>query len=332
MNKQIYTQYRGQRILITGGLGFLGSTLAIRLVELGASVTIIDGMIDDLGANFFNIEPVKDRVEVRIANLSDRSATDHYCRDKDLIFNFGMQSSHLDSMKKPLYDLELNIIPQLTFLESLRTVNPQARIVYIGSRAQFGPVKELPINETSLLSPADIYAVGKQAVEWYHLLYSSICGLRPICLRLGNTYGPRHQMRHAKYGVQNYLLRLALEGKTIQVFGDGLQLREMIYIDDVIEALIVLAMTDRAFGQVFCIGTREKVRFVDLVKAIIHACESGSYKHVPWPEDRQAIEVGDVDTDFSKLTEFTGWQPTTSLETGLKLTADYYRRYGHHYW
>jgi len=332
MADNTFEYYAGKRVLITGGLGFLGSTLAIKLVGLGASVSILDGMIEDLGGNFFNIEPVRDQVEVCIANLNDRSATTHLCRDKDLIFNIGMQSSHLDSMEKPLYDLELNIIPQLSFLESVRTANPTVKILYIGSRAQFGPVRKLPINEESPLSPADIYAVGKQTVEWYHLLYNTICGLRSLAIRLGNTYGPRHQMKHAKYGVQNFLLRLALEGKEIQVFGDGLQLREMIYVDDVIEALLMLGANDRAIGQVFCIGTHEKITFVELVQTIIEACGSGSYRHVPWPKERERIEVGHVDTDFTKLETLTGWRPVTSLRKGLKQTADYYSRHKKYYW
>ncbi len=324
--------YSNKNILITGGLGFLGSNLAIRLVELGASVTLYDGLIDDLGANYFNTDPIKDRVEVVTANVGDRSVMDGHVPHKDIIFNIGMHSCHLDSMKDPVFDIETNIVPQINFLESLRSQNPRARVVYVGTRAQYGRVENPPITETTPLNPMDIYSVSKQAVEWYHMLYSKICGLRPTSLRLGNTYGPRHQMRHAKYGVQNYLMRLALDNQQIEIFGDGNQKRELIFVDDVIECLLLLGETDQCVDQVYAIGTEKSVAFVELVKEIIKACGSGSYTHVPWPEDRKIIEVGDVVTDYAKLTAHTGWIPSTRLSEGLRITAEYYREHKTHYW
>jgi len=324
--------YNNKNVLITGGLGFLGSNLAIKLVELGASVTLYDGLIADLGANFFNIEPIKDRVEVITANVGDRSVMDSHVHHKDIIFNIGMHSCHLDSMKDPVFDIETNLAPQINFLESLRYNNPEARVIYIGTRAQYGRVEAPPITEMTPLNPMDIYSVSKQAVEWCHMLYSKICGLRPTSLRLGNTYGPRHQMRHAKYGVQNYLIRLALDHQQIEVFGDGSQKRELIYVDDIIECLLLLGKMNECVGQVYAIGADERVSFVELVKEIIKACGSGSYTHVPWPEDRKIIEVGDVVTDYTKLTTHTGWTPSIRLSEGLRITADYYRKHKEHYW
>jgi UDP-glucose 4-epimerase len=257
---------------------------------------------------------------------------DGHVPHQDIIFNIGMHSCHLDSMKDPVFDIETNIVPQINFLESLRSQNPEARVVYIGTRAQYGRVENHPITETTPLNPMDIYSVSKQAVEWYHMLYSKICGLRPTSLRLGNTYGPRHQMRHAKYGVQNYLIRLALDNQQIEVFGGGDQKRELIFVDDVIECLLLLGETDQCVGQVYAIGAEESVAFVELVKEIIKACGSGSFTHVPWPEDRKIIEVGDVVTDYSKLTAHTGWIPSTRLSEGLRITAEYYRDHKTHYW
>lgn len=332
MERDLLDFYQGKKVLITGGLGFIGSNLAHALVEAGAVVTLYDGLIDDLGGNFFNIEAIKDSTEVVIANLGDRESAEYHCTGKDIIFNLGMQSSHLDSMKEPFYDLNLNVVSQLHFLESIRKVNPEIRIIYVGSRAQYGKVKTFPINEDTLLFPADIYAAGKQVVEWYHLLYQNICGLRPTSIRLGNTYGPRHQMRHAKYGVQNYLMRIALEGGDIQIYGDGTQLREMIFIDDVTDALLRLARENSCIGQYYCIGSDEKISFLELVQKIIEVCGSGSYHHVEWPEERQVIEVGDVNTDFTKLTEATGWKPETSLKDGLTKTISFYRQFREHYW
>jgi UDP-glucose 4-epimerase len=202
--------YRGQKILITGGLGFIGSSLAIRLLEFGAQVTLLDGLIPDLGANYYNIESIKDRVDVVESDLGDRLAVDPLVKGKDLVFNIGMHSCHLKSMTDPLFDLQTNVLPQVHFLESLRFHNPQTRVIYIGTRAQFGQALTIPITEDTPPNPKDIYAASKQAVEWYHLLYQKICGLRVTSLRLGNTYGPRHQMHHPQYGVQNFLIRLAL--------------------------------------------------------------------------------------------------------------------------
>ncbi len=324
--------YSGKKILITGGLGFIGSTLAIRLIELGAQVTLLDGLIADLGANRFNIEPIKDQVEVVEANLGDRSLVDDQVKAKDLVFNIGMHSCHLASMSNPLFDLETNVLPQINFLESLRVNNPQTRVIYIGTRAQFGQALTIPITEDTPPNPKDIYAASKQAVEWYHFLYQKICGLRVTSLRLGNTYGPRHQMRHAQYGVQNFLIRLALEDQEIKVFGDGSQKREMIYIDDVVSCLLLLGENPSCIDQVYCIGSLESITFQQLVQKIILACGSGRYGQVPWPEDRKTIEVGDVVTDFSKLTAHTGWKPTTNLTSGLNKTVEFYRQYKSYYW
>jgi UDP-glucose 4-epimerase len=324
--------YKGKKILITGGLGFIGSTLAIRLVELGARVTLLDGWIPDLGANSFNIEPIASQVEVIKANLGDRSLVDGQVKAQDLVFNIGMHSCHLVSMTNPLFDLETNVLPQINFLESLRYNNPQTRVIYIGTRAQFGQALTIPITEDTPPNPKDIYAASKQAVEWYHFLYQKICGLQVTSLRLGNTYGPRHQMRHAQYGVQNFLIRLAMEDQEIKVFGDGSQKREMIYIDDVVSCLLLLGENPVCTGQVYCIGSLESITFRQLVQEIILACGSGRYSLAPWPEDRKTIEVGDVVTDFSKLTAHTGWTPTTPLTAGLNKTVEFYRRTKSYYW
>ena len=324
--------YAGKQILITGGLGFIGSTLAIRLMELGAQVTLLDGLIPDLGANYFNIESIKERVHVVEAELGDRSAVDPAVKGKDLIFNIGMHSCHLKSMSDPLFDLRTNVLQQVQFLESLRFNNPQARVIYIGTRAQFGQALTIPITEDTPPNPRDIYAASKQVVEWYHLLYQKICGLRVTSLRLGNTYGPRHQMRHPQYGVQNFLIRLALEDQEIKIFGDGSQKREMIYIDDIVSCLLLLGEKPQCVDQVYCVGSAESITFLQLVEAIIRACGSGRFAHAPWPEDRKSIEVGDVVTDFSKLTAHTGWRPTTLLAEGLTKTAEFYRKHRQFYW
>lgn len=324
--------YHGRRVLITGGLGFLGSNLAIRLVQLGSRVTILDGLLEGLGGNWFNIQPVLDRVEVVVANLADRSQVDKCVKAQEVIFNIAMQPSHVASMSNPLYDVQANVLSQVQFLESLRAHNPEARVLYVGSRAQFGRVTSFPITEDTPLNPRDVYAVSKQAVEWYHFQYANICGLQVTSLRLGNTYGPRHQMRHAEYGVQNYLIRLAMENKEIPVYGDGHQVRELLYVDDAVEAMLELARHDGCIGEIYCIGAMERISFLGLVQAIIQAVGSGSYRHVPWPREREIIEVGDVRTDDSKLRGDTGWAPRVPMEEGLRRTVEFYRAHREHYW
>jgi UDP-glucose 4-epimerase len=324
--------YEGKRVLITGGLGFLGSNLAIRLVALGSRVTLLDGLLEGLGGNWFNIDPIRDRVTVVVAHLADAEKVEPCVADQDVIFNIGMQPSHVTSMKRPLYDVESNVLAQVRFLENLRARNPQARVLYVGSRAQFGRVTEFPITEATPLDPRDVYAVSKQAVEWYHFQYANICGLQVTSLRLGNTYGPRHQMRHAEYGVQNYLIRLAMEGQEISVYGDGHQVREMVYVDDSVEAMLQLARHDGCIGETYCIGALERISFLELVKAIIRACGSGSYGHVEWPREREVIEVGDVRTDDGKLRGDTGWIPRVSVPDGLQRTVAFYRAHREHYW
>lgn len=332
MTDSLESFYAHKRVLITGGLGFLGSNLAIRLVELGSKVTILDGLLEGLGGNWFNMEPIKDKVEVVVARLADREKVDPCVRGQEVIFNIAMQPSHVASMVNPLYDVENNVLSQIQFLESLRANNPEARVLYVGSRAQFGRVTIFPINEDTPPNPRDVYAVSKQAVEWYHFQYSNICGLQVTSLRLGNTYGPRHQMRHAEYGVQNYLIRLAMEEKEITVYGDGHQVRELLYVDDTVEAMLRLARHDGCIGEIYCIGALERVSFLELVQSIIQAAGSGSYRHAPWPKEREIIEVGDVRTDDSKLRGDTGWSPKIPLEKGLGLTVDFYRKHREHYW
>jgi len=332
MSDSLKEYYRGKRVLITGGLGFLGSNLAIRLVELGSHVTILDGLLEGLGGNWFNIEPVRDKVEVAVAHLGAGEIVDPCLKGQEVIFNIAMQPSHMASMERPLYDVETNVLSQVRFLESLRAHNPEARVLYVGSRAQFGRVVAFPITEDTPLNPRDVYAVSKQAVEWYHFQYANICGLQVTSLRLGNTYGPRHQMRHAEYGVQNYLTRLAMDGKEILVYGEGHQVREMLYVDDAVEAMLQLAHHDGCIGEVYCIGAIERISFLELVRAIIEASGFGSYRHVPWPKEREIIEVGDVRTDDAKLRGDTGWAPRVPLPLGLRMTVDFYRAHREHYW
>jgi UDP-glucose 4-epimerase len=324
--------YEGQRALITGGLGFIGSALAIRLAEAGARVTVADPMLPLYGGNLFNIAPVADRVSVQYADIRDDGAMRQLVRDQDVIFHIGNQTSHVDSMSDPLLDADINCRGNLILAEACRHENPHVKLVYAGTRAQLGKLDTLPADEQARLNPVDVYGINKQAGEQYFLLYHRAYGLRATSLRLTNGYGPRHQMKHGKYGILNWFIRLALDDAEITLYGDGSQLREYVYIDDMADAFLLAGASDASDGQVYNIGSDRQVRFGDLTRLIIETAGSGKLTLVPWPEERKVIESGDFSADWTKFAAAFGWKPTVSLEDGLHRTIDFYRRNRAHYW
>jgi len=324
--------YRGKKVLITGGLGFLGSSLAIALVDLGAQVLLVDALLPLYGGNPFNIEGIKESVEVHIADIRDSEAMNRLVQGQEIIFNLAAQVSHLDSMTDPLLDVDINARGNLVLLEACRRFNPRVKVVYAGTRGQYGRPVETPVREDHPMRPTDIYGVNKAAAEQYHFLYKEICGLRSVSLRINNTYGPRHQMKHAKYGTLNWLIRLAMEEKEIKVYGDGSQLRDYNYVDGVTEAFLLVGASNEADGGAFNLGGGEPIRFLDLVMAIIETVGSGSYECVPWPQERLVIEVGDYVADYSKISRLLGWTPKVSLAEGLTKTVKFYRKNWRHYW
>lgn len=325
-------EYYGKRVLVTGGLGFLGSNLAHALVGGGAAVTLLDVRLPDHGANDFNIQSIRSDVELLETDLRDAGAMARAVRGQDVIFNIAGQTSHVDSMVSPWLDNDINTRGHLVLLEACRAENPEVKIVYCGTRAQFGAPRYTPVDEACPPNPVDLYGANKLLGEYYHFLYQKICPLRPVSLRVNNTYGPRHQMRHAKFGVQNYLIRLAMEGKSIQVYGDGLQLRDFNYVDDVVAAFLLAGSREEAVGQAYNLGSGQPITFVDTVKAIIEAAGSGSYIHVSYPEDRAKIETGDYVADISKIRHGLGWEPKIKLTDGLAKTVEYYREFQPYYW
>ncbi len=323
--------YAGKKVLIIGGLGFIGSNLAHALVQAGATLSIVDARLEDHGANDFNLSGIADQVSVTMADVRDRAAMTKAVSEQAVIFNIAGQTSHVDSMVEPWLDNDINTRGQLVLLEACRAVNSEVKVVYCGTRAQYGAPQYTPVDEHCPMLPIDIYGVDKLAGELYHFLYQKICGLRAVSLRVNNTYGPRHQMKHAKYGVQNYLLRLALEGKEISVFGDGNQQRDLNYVDDVVQAFLLAGEKEEAVGQAFNLGGQEPLTFVELVAKLIQYAGSGSYKHVPYPPDRAKIETGDFVADIRKAQKILGWEPKVSLDDGLKKTVEFYRQFKQHY-
>ena len=324
--------YRDKHVLVTGGLGFLGSTLATALVRKQARVTLVDGLLPLYGGNVFNIEPIRKRVAVTIADIRDEAAMDQLVRDQDVIFHIAAQTSHVDSIARPLEDLDMNARGTLILLEACRQQNPTAKLVYIGTRAEYGCAQYLPVDEAHPLEPIDIYGVHKVAGEWYHRIYHRLHRLPVVCVRLGNTYGPRHQMKHPKYGILNWFIRLALEGKRISLYGGGQQQRDYLYVDDAVDALLRIGALRQAKGQAYNLGSGESRSLRDLVKLIIKIVGRGSYRVMPWPSERRGIETGDFQTDIRKARQELGWAPTTLLEEGLHRTVTFYRRYRRHYW
>ena len=317
--------YRGRPVLVTGGLGFIGSNLVHRLVDLGADVLIVDSLIPDYGGNPFNIHGLDDRVTVSHADVRDADAMNSLVRGRDVVFNLAGQVSHIDSMRDPQTDLEINCRSQLSLLEACRLHNPGAKVVYAGTRQIYGRPDRLPVDETHLVRPTDINGIHKAAGEQYHLVYNNVFGVRACSLRLTNVFGPRQLIRHSRQGFIGWFIRLALEGREIQVYGDGSQLRDFVFVDDVADAFLRAGASDACNGDVFNVGGREPISHRNLVALLIDVAGSGTVKYVEWPEEKRRIDIGSFHSDSSKFTTATGWQPTVGLRDGLGRTMAYYR-------
>lgn len=323
--------YQGKRVLITGGAGFVGSNLARRLVHLGAQVLIVDSLIDDYGGNLFNLHGVEDRVRVNIADVRDQHGMNYLVRGQDIIFNLAGQVSHIDSMRDPYTDLEINCRAQLSLLEACRRHNPDVKVVYASTTQIYGKPVALPVTEAMQRRPIDVNGINTLAGEEYHTVYSNVYGLRAGSIRLTRTYGPRMLVRHNRQTALGWFIRLAIEGAEIQVF-DGSQRRDYTYVDDVVEAFLLAGASEAINGRVFNLGGTRPVSLLELVQTLIDVAGSGSYRVVPFPEERRRIDIGDFYTDYSLITETLGWRPTVELEDGLRWTVDFYRKHREHYW
>ena len=325
--------YRGRSVLVTGGLGFIGSNLAHRLVEIGdVEVTLIDSMEKDQGGNLFNVDDIKDRVSIHIADVQDSSIVSHLVAGVDYIFNLAGNVSHLDSMSVPLRDLELNCAAQLTLLEACRSFNPHVRIVFTSTRQVYGKPLYLPFDEEHRCAPVDINGVHKLAAEQYHLLYHRVYGIRTTCLRLTNTYGPRQLMHHNRQSVIAWFIHQALDGRPIELFGEGRQKRDFNYVDDAIEALLLVGASEKTEGEVYNLGSTEPVTLAHVAEELIWLTGKGSLAYVPFPPERQLIDIGNCYSSYRKIAEAVGWEPSVNLHEGLERTVEYYRAHRSHYW
>jgi len=327
-----FTDLSGKRALITGGLGMIGSTIARRLVEHGAEVTLLDACADETGASFFNVADIRDKIQIDIADIRDRAAVTWAVKNKDIIFNLAAQVSHNDSMVDPFHDTEINYVGHLTFLEALREHNPEAVVLHTGSRLQYGRVESCPISEEHPLRPRTPYALNKTAAENMYQFYYEMHGIPCVLTRLANPYGPRSQMRHSKYSMVNWFVRQAMEDKPIRVYGDGSQIRDYVFVDDVADALIIAVLDERARGAVLNVGSGAGTSFGDMARMVVDAVGRGAVEHVPWPDDYVNVETGDYFLDIQRIQTLTNWKPHTDLAIGIQRTAEYYEEHRERYW
>ncbi|MCC6188289.1 MAG: NAD-dependent epimerase/dehydratase family protein [Anaerolineales bacterium] len=324
--------FRDQPVLITGGLGFIGSNLARRLADLGARVTAIDSLIPEYGGKRFNLAGYEERVRINIADVRDEYSMDHLVRGQAFIFNLAGQVSHLDSMHNPYTDLDINCRSQLSILEACRKHNPSVRLVYSGTRQIYGRPRYLPVDEQHPVDPVDVNGVNKVAGEWYHIVYQRAYGLRATSLRLTNTYGPRMRVVDARQTFLGIWLRRLLQGDEILVFGDGRQRRDFTYVDDAVEALLRAATCEAAVGAIYNLGGEEVISLQALAELLIELQGSGRYRLVPFPAEQKAIDIGDYFGSYARAKADLGWQPRVGLREGLTHTLAYYAAHGHEYW
>ncbi|HEY7794105.1 MAG TPA: NAD-dependent epimerase/dehydratase family protein [Gaiellaceae bacterium] len=325
-------EFAGKRALITGGLGFIGSSLARELVRLGAAVTIVDSLVPEYGGLLYNVAGIEEQVKVNISDVRDEHSLRHLVQDQDVLFNLAGQTSHLDSMADPYTDLEINARSQLSILEAARHGNPDITVVFASTRQLYGRPQRLPVDERHPIAPVDVNGINKAAGEWYHLLYGEVYGIRTSVLRLTNTYGPRMRVRDARQTFLGIWIKQALTGGDLLLYGDGSQRRDLTYVDDAVGAFLLAAVRDEAVGRVFNLGGDGHVSLRELGDLVVRLAGSGRVRAIPFPAERKAIDIGDFYADWSAIESTLGWRPAVALEDGLARTLEYYREHGEQYW
>ena len=322
--------FQNKKVLITGGLGFIGSNLARRLVEMGAKVLLVDSLIPAYGGNLFNIAGIEDKVSLNISDVRDEHSMHYLVRESDYLFNLAGQTSHLDSMHDPYTDLEINCRAQLSILEACRKHNPQVKIVFASTRQIYGKPKSLPVNEEHLLRPTDVNGINKMAGEWYHILYNNVYGLRACALRLTNTIGPRMRVKDARQTFFGVWIRLLIEGKPFEVW-NGSQLRDFTCVDDVVDAFLLAAASEKANGQTLNLGGDRVISLQELADLSVELNGSGEYVVRSFPEDRKRIDIGDYYADFGRISSLLDWRPKIPLHEAVSRTLAFYREHLKHY-
>jgi UDP-glucose 4-epimerase len=330
-NETIERGLRGRRVLITGGAGFIGSNLARRLIEFGSEVLLVDSLVPEYGGNLFNLSGLESRIRVNISDVRDEYSMRYLIQGRDYLFNLAGQTSHLDSMRDPLTDLEINCRAQLSILEACRKYNPGVKVVFASTRQIYGRPEYFPVNEKHLLRPVDVNGINKMAGEWYHILYNNVHGVRACALRLTNTYGPRMRVKDARQTFLGVWIRQVLDGKPIEVWGGG-QLRDFTYVDDAVNAFLLAAVHEGASGQALNLGGDRVIALEELAKLLIEVNGGGELMIRPFPAERRAIDIGDYYADDGCIRSLLGWVPKVSLRDGLTRTLAYFREHRAHYW
>jgi UDP-glucose 4-epimerase len=318
------TSFTNKKVLITGGLGFIGSNLALKLVSEGAIITIIDSMIPEYGGNLYNINGIEEKVKINISDVRDEYSMRYLIQGYDYLFNLAGQTSHMDSMSNPFLDLDINCRAQLSILEACRQYNPSIKVIFASTRQIYGKPHYLPVDELHPLRPVDINGINKMSGEWYHKLYNDVYGIRTCILRLTNTYGPRMRIKDSRQTFLGVWIRLILEDKTFEVW-EGQQLRDFNYIDDCVDALLKAAESEEMNGQVFNLGAPDPVSLRELASLLVELNGKGEYSVCTYPEERKKIDIGDYYSDYNKFKNSTGWEPRINLRDGLTKTLEYFR-------
>ena len=321
----------GKKILITGGLGFIGSNLARKLVHFDNTVTVVDSLIPEYGGNLRNLHDVRDQVVVNLSDVRDPYSINELIKGQDYLFNLAGQTSHLDSMNDPFTDLDINAKAQLSILEACRKNNRNIRIVFASTRQIYGKPQYLPVDEKHPFNPVDVNGINKIAGEQYHILYQEVYGIASSVLRLTNTYGPRMRIKDARQTFLGIWIRNLLQGKPIQVFGDGKQRRDYNYVEDALDALLLAATEENAVGKVYNLGASDPLSLEDTAKIMCQEIEGSDYQMIPFPEDRKAIDVGDFICDYSAFRDQFGWEPKVSFEDGIQRSINYFKKEIEHY-
>ena len=324
--------YKGKKVLVTGGLGFLGSNLACRLAGLGAKVTLLDCLLPGHGGNLFNMADFKKSARFVKGDIRNKPLMERLVKGQDVLFNIGAQTSHTDSMKNPYLDVDINTRGQINLLEACKKANPGIRVVYCSSRAVYGSVSKRVIDEETVPRPLDVYATNKLAGEHYHRVYAKVFGLNATILRVANGYGPRAQMKEPSFGILNWFIRLALDDAQIKIFGDGKQVRDYVYVDDITDAFLKTGRNMKIPGETLNIASGRGLPLITIVKEVVRLAGTGRIVHVPWPDTNKKIDVGDFVAEVSKAGRLIGWRATTPLRDGLEETIAFYRQNKKRYW
>ncbi len=320
-----YARMNGKRVLITGGLGFIGSSIAHKCVELGAEVTVIDACMEPYGWNHANLEGVADDVRFLKGDVRNRGMLLETVPGNDIVFHMAAQVGREISIEHPELDTEVNCNGTLNVLEACRQSSNEVKVVFAGSRGQIGEPVYMPVDEAHPQNPTDVYGINKMAAEQYLLLYGKIYKFPVVSLRLNNVYGPRCQMHAGFYGILNWFMANAMQGKPITVYGDGSQTRDYVYISDVVDAFLRVALSEAANGEIYFVGSEVETVFLDMVKTVIESVGKGNYHHIPFPETREAIDIKKFVVTCKKLSDAVGWKSEVDLKEGVQKTADYYK-------